>query len=180
MDGDSSIKMAYEAILNGDFEQALARFEEAIALEPDNGDHYYKCSITCARSGKWQKALYYAEQAAALDPDQEERRYHLRTVQSMVLVMDAESLLTKNRQEEKAIALLREAITLDPLNLDALLILGAACLASKRYDEAAVCAREAIRLDPEHSAAQRLLSDVKRSRLALRTYKQRRQRKRNR
>lgn len=180
MDGDSSIKRAYEAILSGDFEQALARFEEAIALEPDNGDHYYKCSITCARSGKWQKALYYAEKAAALDPGQEERRYHLRTVQSMMMVKEAESLLTSDGQDENAFDMLREAVTLDPLNLDALLILGAAYQARKRYDEAAVCAREAVRLDPGHSAAQRLLADVRRNRHALRTCKQRRQRKRNR
>ncbi|MBW7473415.1 tetratricopeptide repeat protein [Paenibacillus oenotherae] len=181
MDGESSIRKAYEAILSGDFEQALARFEEAIALEPDQGVHYYKCSITCARSGKWQKALHYAEQAVALEPAQEEYRFHLQTVQSRWRVIEAEALLSREGTEgEKAIAMLCDAIRLDPLNLDALLILGAAYAARNRFEEAAVCAKDALRLDPEHSAARRLLADVRRSRLALRTYKQRRQRKRNR
>ena len=105
MDGESSLKKAYEAILGGDFEQAIARFEEAIALEPDNAAAYYRCSITCARSGKWSKALQYAEQAALLDPGQEEYEFHLRTVRAKLLADEAEELLTGQPEEaERALS----------------------------------------------------------------------------
>ena len=57
MDGESIVRKAYEAILNGDFEAAIAWFEEAIATDPTNGGVYYKCSITCV-SGKWSKGRY--------------------------------------------------------------------------------------------------------------------------
>ncbi|GGD69017.1 tetratricopeptide repeat protein [Paenibacillus nasutitermitis] len=179
MNGADIIKKAYEAILGGDFEQAIVRFEEAIELEPDNAMAYYRCSITCARSGKWAKALEYAQQAVKLGPEREEYRFHLRTVQAKQLVYDAEELLTHAPQEtEYALNMLLAASRLDPLNMEALLLLGAAYTSLNRYDEALVYAREALRLDPEHSAAQRLFADIKRSRSTLAS--QRRKRKRNR
>jgi tetratricopeptide (TPR) repeat protein len=182
MDGESSVKKAYEAILGGDFEQAIARFEEAIALEPANSAAYYKCSITCARSGKWQKAVFYAEKAVELEPNQEEYRFHLQTVQSKQLTIEAEACLAQNPAEtENALNMLLEASRLDPLNMEALLLLGAAYASLNRYEEAAVYAREATRLDPEHSAARRLLADVNRKRRAVRAYGgKRRIQKRNR
>lgn len=180
MDGAESIKKAYEAILGGDFELAIARFEEAIALEPTNAAAYYRCSITCARSGKWPKALQYAEEAVKLAPELEEYRFHLRTVQAKQLVSDAEELLVHTPQDtEYALNMLLEASRLDPLNMEALLLLGAAYVSLNRYDEALIYARGALRLDPEHSAAKRLFANIKRNRQAL-TREQRRKRKRNR
>jgi tetratricopeptide (TPR) repeat protein len=181
MDGESVVKQAYEAILSGDFELAIARFEEAISLEPDNAAHYHKCSITCTRSGKWQKALQYAEEAVRLEPEQEEYRFHLQTVRAKVLVQEAEAALEQNPKDiENAIGMLQEATRLDPLNVEALLLLGACFASQGRFDEAAACAREAIRLNPDHSAARRLFADVNRRRRKLRGQGQRRKRKRNR
>lgn len=181
MDVDGLVKKAYEAILSGDFELAIQRFEEAIALDPDNGAVYYKCSITCARSGKWQKALLYAERAALLDEEHEEYRYHYQTVQAKAMVSDAESLLSQSpAQTDRALAMLIEASRMDPLNMEALLLLGAVYASLRRYDEGAAYAREATRLDPEHAAARRLYLELKRKSKALRAYGSRSTRKRNR
>ncbi|QHT60561.1 tetratricopeptide repeat protein [Paenibacillus lycopersici] len=183
MDVESRIKKAYEAILAGDYEQAIGRFEEAIALEPDNGAVYYKCSITCARSGKWQKALQYAEQAVQLDGEHEEYVYHLQTVKAKAMVSDAEQLLSQSpspAHTEHALSMLIEASRMDPLNMEALLLLGSVYGSLRRYDEGAAYAREAVRLDPEHAAAKRLYMELKRKSRALRAYGQRSKRKRNR
>lgn len=182
MDGESSLKKAYEAILSGDFEQAIVRFEEAIEQDPENAAAYYRCSITCARSGKWQKALQYAEQAVKLDAQQEEYAFHLQTVQAKQLVIEAETLfaMQTSQSAEQALEMLQEASRLDPLNLDAFLLLGAAYASLNRIDEAASCALEAIRLNPEHSAARRLLADMNRRRRALRVNNKRRKPKGNR
>ncbi|UVI32420.1 hypothetical protein [Paenibacillus spongiae] len=161
MVGESSLKKAYEAILNGDYELAVLRFEEAIALEPQQADYHYKCSITCARSGKWQKAIYHAEQAVMLDSDHEEYNYHLQTVQAKQLVLESEALLGLSPPDsEGAIAKLRLAVNKDPLNLETFLLLGALYDSLAQYEQAAEFAEEAIRLDPQHSAAQRLYADV--------------------
>ncbi|REE94306.1 tetratricopeptide repeat protein [Paenibacillus taihuensis] len=181
MDGDSSIKKAYEAILSGDFEQAILHFEEAIALDPTNGAAYYKCSITCARSGKWQKALQYAEQAVSLNPELIEYQFHLENVKAKALVIEAEGILSNSpARTEEAVAMLLEASRLDPLNIEALLMLGAAYATLSRYDEAVVCARDAVRLEPEHSAARRMFADMSRRSRILRTKSGRTKRKRNR
>ncbi|SEN26491.1 tetratricopeptide repeat protein [Paenibacillus sp. OV219] len=182
MDGDSSsIKKAYEAILSGDFEQAILHFEEAIALEPTNGAAYYKCSITCARSGKWQKSLTLAEQAVRLNPEQMEYQFHLENVKAKALVIEAESILSNSpARTEDALELLHEASRLDPLNIEALLMLGAAYATLSRYDEAAACARDAVRLEPEHSAARRLFADMNRQSRTLRAKSGRTKRRRNR
>ncbi|WP_219836560.1 tetratricopeptide repeat protein [Paenibacillus sp. R14(2021)] len=181
MDVESSVKKAYEAILSGDFEQAILRFEEAIAQEPENGAIYYKCSITCARSGKWQKALHYAEQAVLLDAEHAEYQYHLETVKARGMVSEAEQLLSQSpAHTDQALVLLKEASRLDPLNMEALLLLAAVFASLRRYEEGAACAREALRLDPEHAAARRLFAELKRKSRALRAYGLRTKRKRNR
>lgn len=177
-----NFKKAYEAILNGDFEQAITHFEAAIEQDPGNADAYYRCSISCARSGKWQKALHYAEQAVQLDSEHEEYAFHLQTMQAKQFVVEAEVLLEMQTSlgTEQALEKLQEASRLDPLNFEALLLLGAAYASLNRLDEAASCALEAIRLNPEHSAARRLLADMNRRRRALRTNNKRRKPKGNR
>ncbi|WP_308639164.1 tetratricopeptide repeat protein [Paenibacillus silvisoli] len=181
MGGESSIKKAYDAILSGDFEQAILHFEEAIALEPSNGAAYYKCSITCARSGKWQKALQYAEQAVELDPEQVIYQFHLETVKARSLVVEAEGLLTRSPSNtETALELLHEATRLDPLNIEALLMLSAAYATVSRYEEASLYAREAVRLEPEHTAARQLIADMNRKRRVFRLNSHRTKRRRNR
>ncbi|MFC4808520.1 tetratricopeptide repeat protein [Paenibacillus sp. GCM10023250] len=181
MDVESCVKKAYEAILNGDYELAIQRFEQAIELEPDNGAVYYKCSITCARSGKWQKALQYAETAVQLDAAHEEYGYHLQTVKAKALVSEAGQLLTQSPAEtDRALSMLIEASRMDPLNLEALLLLGSAYASLRHYDEGVTYAREAVRLDPEHAAARTLYAELRRKGRALRAYSQRSKRKRNR
>ncbi len=177
-----NLKKAYEAILSGDFEQAITRFEAAIEQDPGNAAAYYRCSISCARSGKWQKALHYAEQAVQLDSEHEEYAFHLQTMQAKQLVVESEVLLAMQTSlsTEQALEKLQEASRLDPLNWDSLLLLGAVYASQNRLDEAASCALEAIRLNPDHSAARRLLADMNRRRRALKVNHKKREEKGNR
>ncbi|MBB3109311.1 tetratricopeptide (TPR) repeat protein [Paenibacillus phyllosphaerae] len=175
------MKKAYESILNGDYEQAIAWFEQAIELEPNQAAHHYKCSITCARSGKWQKALSHALQAVQLDEAKEEYRFQLQTVQAKLLVTEAEAKLGLSEPDtDAAIEKLKTAAKLDPLNVDALLLLGAVYASLDCYDEAADFAKEAMRLDPMHSAAIRLFDDVQRKRQRMRRIIVRKRKRKNR
>jgi tetratricopeptide (TPR) repeat protein len=163
MDGGIYIQKAYESILNGDFEQAIDWFDRAIEAEPANADYHYKCSISCSRSGKWAKALIHAEKAAELEPDREEYRFHKRTIDARLLLHEAEKLLAAQPpQTEDAMPLLRKATELDPLSFEAFYLLGLACAGMNRPEEGAAYAREALRLDPGHSAARTLYADLRR------------------
>ncbi|MFC4777592.1 tetratricopeptide repeat protein [Paenibacillus sp. GCM10023252] len=181
MNGEDCLKKAYEFILNSDFEGAILWFEQAIAADPSKAHYHYRASISCARSGKWAKAEQYAVQALQLDPEHGEYVYHLQTVKAKLLQGEAELLLAKQPPMLlEAIEMLKESTELDPLNLEAYYMLGVACFTIGQLDEAAAYAREAIRLDPGHTAARRLFADVNRRRRASRYRKIRRQRRRNR
>jgi len=163
MNGDEHVKQAYESILQGDYEQAIRCFEQAIDAHPDNPAYHYKCSITCARSAKWAKAMVHAEEAERLDPDNAVYGYHLRTVKARTLIAEAEATLASDSPDFlAAIEALREATGLDPLSDAAFLMLSAAYGALGRYGEAAASAEEALKLNPQHAEAARLLAGVRR------------------
>lgn len=181
MDGESCIKKAYEFILNSDFEQAIYWFEQAIATEPENASYYHKCAVSCARSSKWTKAKQYAEAALRLDPEHAEYQYHLQTVEARLLLAEADLLLAAEPPKlEEAAELLNQVTVLDPLSFEAFYTLGVVYYSLGLLDEAAVNAREAMRLDPGHSAARRLFADVNRKRRMHRVRINVRKRKRNR
>ncbi|MBD2869686.1 tetratricopeptide repeat protein [Paenibacillus arenilitoris] len=181
MDGESCIKKAYEFIFNSDFEQAIYWFEQAIAADPNNASYYHKCAVSCARSGKWAKAKLHADAAVKLDPEHPEYHYHLQTVEAGMFRNDADLLLASDPPKlSEAAELLKRAAALDPLSFEAFYKLGVVYSELNRLDEAAASAKEAMRLDPAHSAARRLLADVNRKRRLLRVRINARNRKRNR
>jgi Tfp pilus assembly protein PilF len=181
MDGESCIKKAYEYIFNSDFEQAIYWFEQAIAAEPENAFYYHICAVSCARSGKWLKAKQHAEYALKLEPEHAEYQYHLQTVEAKLLLAEADILLAKVPPKlDEAAELLEKAAMLDPLSFGAYYTLGVLYASRGQYDQATKNAREAVRLDPGHSAARRLFADVNRKRRMLYMSTNARKRKRNR
>ncbi|WP_173275272.1 tetratricopeptide repeat protein [Paenibacillus sp. NEAU-GSW1] len=181
MDGESCVKQAYAFILNNDFEQAIEWFERAIAIEPDNAGYHYKCAISCARSGKWNKAHRFAKQAVELDASHTEYQYYLQTIEAKQLVLSAEQLIQSNPpQYEEALDMLNEAAELDPLSFEAFYFMAFVHAELGNLDTAVNNAREAIRIDPGHSAARRLFADIRRKRRMMRDRAKERHRKRNR
>lgn len=160
MNGREEIKKAYESILKGDFEQAIAWFEQAIALEPDNAAYYYRLSITCSRSNRLTRAIEYARIAVRLDPENESYQYHLHHLQARELVAKAEKCFEQEEdQYYLAVALLKEAVALDPLNAEAYLLLSIAHAELKDYSDAVRCVKEVLKLNPQHETANKLLQD---------------------
>jgi tetratricopeptide (TPR) repeat protein len=162
VDGEHELQKAYESILGSDFEKAIEWFEKAIALEPNHAGYHYKLSITYARSNKLQKALAHAVRAVDLEPNHEIYEFHLQTLYARDKVLQAEKLLNPlNERQDMAIALLKEAIILDPLTIEAYLILGAAYASRQEYRQALYAVNEAIRLDPLHEIAKQQIAEYK-------------------
>jgi Tfp pilus assembly protein PilF len=181
MDGESCIKKAYEYIFNSDFEQAIYWFEQAIEADPDNAFYYHTCAVSCARSGKWLKAKQHAETAIELDPEHSEYKYHLQTIEAKLLIAEADALLAKiPPMLNEAAELLEQASLLDPLSFEAYYTLGVIYASRGEYDRAKTNAREAMRLDPSHSAVRTLFADVNRKKRMQQMPLKERKRKRNR
>lgn len=160
MDGEEEIKRAYESILRSDFEQAINWFEQAIALEPDNAAYHYKLSITCARSNRLFRAIEHAESAVRLEPDNDTYRYHLRHLNARELVGKAQRCFDRNQDQlYLAAAYLKQAVSLDPLNVNAFLLLALAHAGLEEYDGAIRALNELLKLNPQHESARRLLDD---------------------
>ncbi|MEY9093093.1 hypothetical protein [Paenibacillus sp. RC84] len=165
MDGEQEIQKAYEAILNNDFEEAIAWFEKAVLSEPGNASYHYKLSITYARSGKLAKAIDHAVDAYDLEPASEAYQYHLTTLKAKALIAEADKCLDQSRDREQlknAIVLLKQAAALDPLSAEACLKLAAAYAGVSDFDLAVHAAEEAIRLEPLNKAAAALLVEYRR------------------
>lgn len=136
MNGEDQIQKAYESILSQDFEKAIEWFEKAITAEPDNAAYHYKLSITYARSNKLSNAIEHAAKATDLEQDNQVYRYHLQVLHARELVDKARrQLSTQSEHAERAIFLLKEAIVLDPLTIEAYLILGEAFAFRNDYGE---------------------------------------------
>lgn len=152
------IRKAYEAIIRQDYNRAAGWFARAVDEEPDNASHHYRYSITLARSDKLAKALEHAERAVALDPDSAAYRMHLVRLTARRLLGEADALLTENRAEadEAAVAKLEEATRLDPLSVEALLMLAEALRRTGRRGDAARAAGDALKLDPANREAMAL------------------------
>lgn len=162
MSGEYNIRKAYQAILQHDFEQAIDYFEQAIRQEPDNAAYHYRLSITCARSGKLAKALTYADQACRLDGDHPAYQYHLQNLRSKQNVQRAELFIdTLSGGAAQALPLLLEAIELDPLSIEAHLLLSIVYMELQDHHKAVEAAREALKLEPQHEGACHMLKQAK-------------------
>ncbi|WP_240413850.1 tetratricopeptide repeat protein [Paenibacillus periandrae] len=158
MDGEEQIKKAYESILMHDFEQAVEWFGQAIAMNPHNAAFHYKLSITYARSNKLNKAIEHARQAVRMDSHENTYRLHLQNLQAKAFMIKAERHLTDNEgQLWLAVSLLKRAIELDSLCLEAYLLLGHGYAMLKEYEQAISTIHTLLELDPQHEMGRRLL-----------------------
>ncbi len=74
--------------------------------------------------------------------------------------MHAERLFEE--QDERlwlAVALLQQAVELDPLAIEAFLLLGIAYYRLEEYSSAVKAVKELLKLDPQHAIGKRLLKD---------------------
>ncbi|WP_059052559.1 tetratricopeptide repeat protein [Paenibacillus senegalimassiliensis] len=161
MKAEDYLHKAYRSIYDNDFEQAQHWFERALAVQPDHADIHYRYSITCARSSRLDKALQHARLASALDPGQEEYRLHYDRLQSMELARMAKRQLEeadtrRTAAAEPASRMLKRAVELDPLSVDAQVWLAVAYGELERYAEALQAVREAAALPLEPAVAAQL------------------------
>ncbi|WP_164931448.1 tetratricopeptide repeat protein [Longirhabdus pacifica] len=160
MDGNDYIKKAYESLLYHDFGKAIDYFKKAIALDPFNASFHHKLSITYDRSNKLDKAMQHAECACLLQEENGEYELHYNHLKAKYNVEEAEKdLELSNRRTTHALKLLTEAIKLDPLLIEAYLLMGFAHALNKNYELASKALINALNLNPDHKVAKQLLQE---------------------
>jgi cytochrome c-type biogenesis protein CcmH/NrfG len=162
MGGERELKKAYQSILGQHFEEAVEWFLKAIEQDPDNPDYHYKLSITYARSNKLAEALRHARTAKRLAPSHPEFDTHVKTLEAKNLISQAEKHMDDGKDGYLlAVAYLRQALALNPLDESAYVLLAAALAGTEEYREAIQTLHELLRLNPEHGTAHELLEQYK-------------------
>lgn len=161
MKAEDYLQRAYRSIYENDFAQALYWFEQALDVQPDHADIHYRYSITCARSGQLDKALQHARLAVALEPVQDEYKLHYDRLQSMELTQMAKRLVEtaggkRKTAAEPASRMLKRAVELDPLSLDAQVWLAITYGEMEHYELALQAVRDASALPLDAGAASQL------------------------
>jgi tetratricopeptide (TPR) repeat protein len=129
-------------LLNGkDFDTAVARFHEALRLQPDFAAAHNNLGMTLAAQHKPDDALASYQRALQLQPDFAAVHFNRGT-----------TLLVQGKTDEAAAAF-REATRLKPDFAEAHLNLAAALSAQRRLDEALVSFRRCLQFQPDSPEA---------------------------
>jgi Tfp pilus assembly protein PilF len=131
--------MAY--VEEGQLEEAIIEFEEAIRLDPDHADAHLKLGTAYHKQGKLEEAIAAYKKVVELDPDSATAHSNLGL-----------AYYDQGRLDE-AIAAYKKAVELDPDSATAHSNLGLAYAHQGQLDEAVAEYKEAIRLDPNYPAA---------------------------
>ena len=149
--------------LNRD-EEALAAYEQAIRLHPDDANYKNNKGNALSDLKRYEEALAAYEQAISLDPDDANYKNNKGIA------------LENLKRHEEALDAFEQAISLDPNFALAYNNKGIALNELKRYEEALVAYEQAISLDPNfadyyHNKGT-TLNDLKRYKEALAAFEQ--------
>ena len=173
------VELGIEYAEKDELQKAIAEFERAIELDPNNADAYRNLGTVTYRSGRAEDAMTAYEQAVELNPNHGEAYGDLTWVyielgklpEAIVAGEKAVELapdyaaahnnlgIAYARQDriEEAIGEYQEAIRLNPNDADAHKNLGNAYLSQDLLDDAIDAYQEAIRIEPEYAGAHKNL-----------------------
>src|SRR6266487_390103 len=122
----------------GFYEEALAFYEEALRLDPNDTDSYIGKGDALYKLGRYEEALAFYEEALRLDPNDTDS-----------YIGKGDTLYKLERYEE-ALTFYEEALRLDPNDTGSYIGKGDALDKLGRYEEALAFYEEALRLDPNN------------------------------
>ena len=131
------MKRGYEYFSQGNLEEPLQDFNEAINLDPKNPTAYHLRGMSFSNIFKSDQAILDFNEAIRLKPDFSEAYYERGAAWSMEDDLD------------KAIADFSQAIRLIPSFADAYIQRGSIYDGQKRYEEALTDFNEGIRINPK-------------------------------
>jgi tetratricopeptide (TPR) repeat protein len=172
--------LGHALVKQGRTDEAMAQFQQALALNPDFADAHYCLGVACGQRGQYDAAIAHYEKALAIDPSIAEAQLNLgnalmQTGQAADAIVhyhqalairpayaDAhnnlgEALLQKG-QLDAALGEFQQALQERPAYADAHNNLGIVYAQTNRLDAALAQFREAVRLDPANANAQRNLA----------------------
>jgi len=125
----------------GQVNEAIAHFQKALALQPDDAGLHNHFGTVLAKQGQSDEAIRQYQEALRLEPDHADAHNNLGAT------------FAEKGQTDEAIRQYREALRLKPDHADAHNGLGVALHEKGQMDEAIRQLQEALRLKPDHADA---------------------------
>jgi len=135
------VTLANVFIALGRENEALASYERALALEPDNAQALSEQAYTLHKVGRSEEALAPLRRALNLEPTAVQMQYNLATICQFLGRLD------------EAAEVYRATLALDPAFADAGNNLGAILHAQGRLEEAIACFKQTLERRPDHALA---------------------------
>ena len=132
----------------GRFDEAIAQYQNALAIKPDFADAHYNLGMVLDKKGQTDEAVSQYQEAIRIKPDDADAHNNL-----------GNALGEKGRIDE-AIQEYQEAIRIKPDDADAHNNLGVALVGKGQTDRAINQFQEAIRIKPDHADAHNNLGNA--------------------
>ncbi|HEY9002155.1 MAG TPA: tetratricopeptide repeat protein [Mucilaginibacter sp.] len=135
----------------GKYADAIAKYNEALKLDPENAQANYKMAFTLVQSGKGNDGIPYTEKAIekSNSPQLKAACYDMLG-----------SIYDNDHQTQRAIEAYQNGIQVNPKYQRLYYNLGLTYFRNKQFAEAETNAIEAIKLDPKHGSSLRMYALV--------------------
>ena len=138
---DEHLDMGFDYLDQGQFDQAIAEFQTAIQLDPDDANAHYNLGLAYQKQDKLDEAAAANQEAIQIDPDLADAHNNLG------LIYDTQG------KPDQAIAEYQEAIRIDPDDDTAHYNLALSYYHQGQLDQAIAEYGETVRLDPDNADA---------------------------
>jgi len=135
----------------GKYAEAIAKYNEALKLDPENAQANYEMGFTLVQSGKGNDGVPYVEKAI-------EKSNSLQLKAACYDMLG--SIYDNDHQTQKAIEAYKNGIQVNPKYQRLYYNLGLTYFRNKQFAEAEANAIEAIKLDPKHASSLRMYALV--------------------
>jgi tetratricopeptide (TPR) repeat protein len=137
------------ALTQGKFTEAISQYEKLLQLMPNEAVIRSNIAKAYVGAQQSQKAREAAQRAAALDPNQ---HGELEKQLNGLISLEEGRVALENRDFQKAVTALTQALSIDPTNADAFYALALAYGHQKKYTEALKNIDEALKLKPNEAS----------------------------
>jgi tetratricopeptide (TPR) repeat protein len=136
------------ALTQGKFADAISQYEKLLQFMPNEAVIWSNIAKAYVGAQQSQKAREAAQRAGALDPKQ---HGGLEKQLNGLISLEEGRVALENREFQKAVTALTQALSIDPTNADAYYALALAYGHQKKYPEALKNIDEALKLKPNEA-----------------------------
>ncbi len=135
----------------GKYDEAIAEYQKAIAVDPNNDQYWYSEGTAYQAKGDIPNATKCYEKAISLAPKNDTYKQTLAAAKQQQSGPVIEQAVAKHQAGDykAAIALYKQALNIDPNNAKGYTNLGSAQQAAEQFDDAKASYAQALKLDPK-------------------------------